>query len=228
MVNKNIGDTVYVGVTIQNTGTVSHTFKIGVSIGYGSIWYDVGNYNDGYGDYRDVTISHGTTQTVQRTMLIPNDANITDVWATVKDQSLNIMDSEIKFNEITIITPTKLLVTYCSVDDLNAANLIVSGLTGFFDVTLKQSATLTDFGNYDMVAIVGGDQAWQGCPQNLYTLMGFASPTQINDRCLRYGGYAGAVVYGIAGWLALDTEWLADFFQISAKLGTLPTATVCY
>ena len=104
MVNKNVGDTVYVGVRVRNTGTVSHTFKIGVSIGYGNTWYDLGYYNDGYGEYRDVTISPGTEQIVQRTLQIPNDTNITDVWATVKDQSLNTLDGTIKFNEINMIT----------------------------------------------------------------------------------------------------------------------------
>ncbi len=100
MVNKQVGDTVYIGVRIRNTGTVSHTFKIGLSIGYGNIWYQ--DYNDGYGAYRDVTISPGTEQIVQRTLLVPNDTNITDVWASVKDQSLNTLDEEIKFNALVV------------------------------------------------------------------------------------------------------------------------------
>ena len=102
MVNKNVGDTVYVGVRVRNTGTVSHTFKIGVSIGYGNTWYDLGYYNDGYGEYRDVTILPGTEVIVERTLQIPNDSNITDVWATVKDQSLNTLDGEIKYNALVI------------------------------------------------------------------------------------------------------------------------------
>ncbi len=226
MVNKNVGDTVYIGVRIRNTGTVSHTFKIGLSIGYGNIWYQ--DYNDGYGTYRDVTISPGTEQTVQRTLLVPNDPNITDVWATVKDQSLNTLDGEIKFNEINVITVNKLLITYCSSEDLNAANIIKNGLSGYFDITIKKGAILSEFGSYDMVAIVGGNFAWEGCSQNLYTLMGFASPTQTKNRCLRYGGYAGAVVYGMAGWSLADTEYLANLFQAFAKVDNLPKATICY
>ena len=102
MVNKNVGSTVYVGVRVRNTGTVTHTFKIGVSIGYGNTWYDLGYYNDGYGEYKDVTILPGTEVIVERTLQIPNDTNITDVWASVKDQSLNIMDEEIKFNALVV------------------------------------------------------------------------------------------------------------------------------
>ncbi len=226
MVNKQVGDTVYVGVRVRNTGTVSHTFKIGLSIGYGNTWYQ--DYNDGYGAYRDVTISPGTEQTVQRTLSVPNDPNITDVWASVKDQNLNTLDGEIKFNEINVITANKLLITYCSSEDYYAANIIRNGLSGYFDITLKKGAILSEFGSYDMVAIVGGNFAWEGCSQNLYTLMGFASPTEIKNRCLRYGGYSGAVVYGIAGWSLSDTEYLANLFQAFAKIDNLPTATICY
>ncbi len=226
MVNKNVGDTVYVGIRVRNTGTVTHVFKVGLSIGYGNIWYQ--DYNDGYGAYRDVTISPNTEQIVQRTLLVPNDTNISDVWASVKDQSLNILDEEIKFNEINVITANKLLIIYCSSEDYNAANIIRNGLSGYFDITLKKGATLSEFGNYDMVVIVGGNFAWEGCSQNLYTLMGFASPTQTKNRCLRYGGYAGATVYGIAGWSLADTEYLANLFQTLAKQGNLPNYTVCY
>ena len=102
MVNKNIGDTVYVGVRVRNTGSVSHTFKIGVSMGYGNTWYDLGYYNDGYGEYKDVTILPGTEVIVERTLQIPNDQYITDVWATVRDQSLNILDEEIKYNSLVV------------------------------------------------------------------------------------------------------------------------------
>lgn len=134
------------------------------------------------------------------------------------------------------LTPTEikktLLVTYCSSEDYNAANLIREELTDSFSVVLRQSAPLSDFDGYDMVAIVGGNQAWEGCSQNLYTLMGFASPTETEDRCLRYVIYDGAggevLVYGIAGWLLSDTEWLANIFQTFAKDDILPTTTTCY
>lgn len=126
------------------------------------------------------------------------------------------------------VTP-RLLITYCSDEDYNAAKLIWDSLYDIWDeVVLIQGATLSDFGDYDIVAIVGGNYAWEGCSQNLYTLMGFAPPTEIKNRCLRYGGYAGAKVYGVAGWLASDTWWLANLFQTLAKQGNLPTATICY
>ncbi len=102
MVDKNVGDTVYIGVTIQNTGNVSYTFKLGVSIGHDPTWYDVGHYNDGQGEYIDVTISPGTTQTVQRTLQIPDDVNITDVWVAVKDQSLVVLDEQIESGTLAV------------------------------------------------------------------------------------------------------------------------------
>ena len=148
--------------------------------------------------------------------------DITGNFTITKDQTVNITST------LTPIIKEKLLVTYCSSEDLSAANLVRDGLVSAFDVTLIQGATLLDFENYDMVAIVGGNFAWEGCSQNLYNLMGFPPPTVETDRCLKYGGYAGAKVYGIAGWSASDTSWLANTFQTLAKLGNLPNYTACY
>ena len=86
------GDTISIGVNITNTGTESHTFNIGVSIGKdGIIWYDTGYYNDGYGDYRQATLAPGSSVTVTRSLTVPDDGRITDIWATVRDQDLNVL-----------------------------------------------------------------------------------------------------------------------------------------
>ncbi len=102
MVNKNVGDTVYIDVRVRNTGNISYTFKIGVSIGYGSTWYDVEYYNDGQGEYVEATLSPNTETTIQRTLQIPDDVNISDVWVAVKDQSLVILNETVESGILTV------------------------------------------------------------------------------------------------------------------------------
>lgn len=101
----NPGDTITIGVDFKNTGNVSHTFKIGVSIGKdGTIWYDIGYYNDGHGDYRQATLVPGASIIVTRSLRVPDDGRITDIWVTVRDKDLNVLDTKKKIGIISVTT----------------------------------------------------------------------------------------------------------------------------
>lgn len=93
MVMKNPGDTVIVTSTIINTGNVTHTFKYGVSIGNKPLekWYDVGWFNDGFGDYRDVTLAPGASAAVTRTLEMPDDTDVTDAAVSVRAEDLTVL-----------------------------------------------------------------------------------------------------------------------------------------
>lgn len=87
-----------ISVSFKNTGNITYTFKVGVSIGTApnGPWYDVGYYTDGLGDYAEITLAPNQEGTITRT--IRYVAGSTDVWATVKKQDLTILDEMFKYN----------------------------------------------------------------------------------------------------------------------------------
>lgn len=114
--------TVRVDFSVTNTGSGTYTFAVGISIGNQSkgVWYDVGYFNDGKtgtcvpageptSGYVCMTLGPGQSGTGYRTLTIPNDPDVKDVWAAVKDPAnfytppdYGVLDSDIRYNAITV------------------------------------------------------------------------------------------------------------------------------
>lgn len=114
--------TVRVDFTVTNTGSVTYTFAVGLSLGNYSLdkWYDLGYFNDGKtGDcvpsgedpagYVCMTLAPGESGSDYRTMEIPNDPDVTDVWIAVKDPDkfydapgYGVLDTDLRQGVITV------------------------------------------------------------------------------------------------------------------------------
>ena len=101
---------VIITTRIENTGSTS-TLILGQSIGNVSgsfIFCDIECYIDGFGDFREFNVSSGGTIDVTRTYIInPTFFTIGDVLeivTTVRDTNLILVDKNISFNAITIVS----------------------------------------------------------------------------------------------------------------------------
>ncbi len=144
----NPGDTIIIGVEFTNTGNASHTFKIGVAIGKDAIiWYDKGYYNDGYGDYREVSLVPGGSIIVERSLIVPADGRIADIWATVRDENLNVLHQMKKFGVISVATAVTAQISNIVVNGGGTLNKIRGQeVAVYFD--LKNTGTLSTI--YDL------------------------------------------------------------------------------
>lgn len=98
-------DVVQIAVTVQNTSATAQTFRVGVSIGRQNVvWYDKGHYVDGLGDYYIVALAPNEVKTVSRSMHVPSDARITDIYSTLRTADLAILD-ELLSADILTVTP---------------------------------------------------------------------------------------------------------------------------
>lgn len=104
MVFKYPEEELTVVANIKNTSNIPYTFKVGVSIGKTDVvWYDTTQYTDGLGDYVDIALAPGQTGAIQRTMRMPNDAAVTDVWIQAKDPvTLEVYGSRIFAGMLTL------------------------------------------------------------------------------------------------------------------------------
>lgn len=119
----NPGDTISIGVDFKNTGNTTHTFNVGVSIGKdGTVWYDVGFYNDGSGDYRQTTLAPGNSIIVSRSLTVPDDARITDIWVSVRDHNLNVLDTMKRIGIISVASAASAQISNLVVDGGGLSN----------------------------------------------------------------------------------------------------------
>ncbi|MBI4215062.1 PEGA domain-containing protein [archaeon] len=112
----------FVNVTVRNTGNTRQTFVVGVSIGdqAGGDWHDTDVYSDGsfntnlcqisgyeFDDWVCIDLGPGESGNVFRTFAIAkfmtNVQNWSDVWVSVRDMNLNVLDEEVVTNKFTVI-----------------------------------------------------------------------------------------------------------------------------
>jgi len=101
-------------VTASPNNNVTADFVVGVSVGNASLgkWYDVGYYNDGKGctipgqnpsAYVCMTLNPGQTASDFRTIDIPNDPDIKDVYVTVRRKdTMEMLGDDIRYDVLTV------------------------------------------------------------------------------------------------------------------------------
>ena len=99
------GDTFNINVTVKNTSATAQTLRVGVSIGKEYVvWYDQGYYTDPHGDYYIVTLAPNETKTLTRSMNVPDDGRITDIYASFRTADLAVLD-ELITHGVLLVTP---------------------------------------------------------------------------------------------------------------------------
>jgi hypothetical protein len=76
-ITKQVGDNLSVTVQIRNSGNVTYSFYVGVSVGTGTIFYDETIYNDNKGKWALVSnLAPGASATISRSMTLPTTGTI--------------------------------------------------------------------------------------------------------------------------------------------------------